>query len=193
MVDLTEYVDLETMKSYVGDVLDGVTVPMDDTLLQSAIDSASREVDRRAKRYFGKFEDATEREFTCYGDGLLLVDDFYTTDGLLIDGVALDTDTQKLIPRNGVKDGIPGWPYEQIKSCEFIKGEEYTITAKWGWEDVPATVIELTKMIASETYFIRETPLGVKGENQFGAIRVREKYHVEKKMELYKRDKLRMV
>lgn len=192
-MELLDYVDLPLMKKYVGDDLDGVVVEMDDTLLQESIHSAAREVDRRAKRTFGKDTVASEREFTCRGNGILVVDDFWTTTDLLIDGVPYASTEHKLFPRNGTKSGLPGFPYESIKHCRFYKGQDVVITAKWGWADVPPTVVELTKMIAAENYVLRGAPLGVKGENQFGAIRVREKYHVEQKLKLYTRDKLRLV
>lgn len=182
-----EYVDLATMKLVLGDTLN---VSLDNTydgLIQDAIDSATEEITARTDRVFIQDDDVSEREFDCEGDGLLLVDDISTTEGLLLNGQPLSSQ-YKLLPRNGVVSGVAGHPYTRIKSCAFFEGQTYTVTARWGWASIPAPIVEAAKMLAAETFIAKDTPLGVQGFNEFGAVRVRERAHIEKKLRLYARN-----
>lgn len=187
---LIDYVDLPTMKAYVRqDSTDAVN----ESLLQDAITSASREVDQRCDRYFGLAASSSEREFDCIANGLLMVDDISTTTGLLFDGVAYDSDSYKLFPRNGIVGGVPGYPYDYVESCSFLKGCTYTVTAVWGWAEVPSPIVEATKMLAAETYIAKNSPTGVVGTSLYGEVRVRERIQIERKLKLYSKYPLGMV
>lgn len=182
---LIDYVDLTTMRAYVNmDQYEQATI--NDSLLEDSITSASREVDERCDRYFGQDATVSARTFDCDGDGFLFVDDISTTTGLLLDGVALTT-SHKLLPRNGVVAGSAGHPYTRIKSCSFTCGSSYEVTARWGWAAVPQVVVEATKMLAAETYYAKDVPLGIKGDVQFGVVRIRERIQIEKKLKLFAR------
>lgn len=187
-MELVNYVDLVTMKLYAG--VDAES--LNDGLLQDAISSASREVENRTDRVFSKAETASEREFVCYGSGLLIVDDIADRDGVLIDGEPL-SDSHKLFPLNGIVSGQPGHPYEWIKSTQFCEGRTYKVTAIWGWPAVPPTVVEVVKMIAAETYIAKDSPLGVAGDATFGVLRVRERQHIEKKLRQYGKNPVKIV
>lgn len=182
-----EYVDLTTMKVILGDHLNVTLDHSYDVLIQDAIDSATEEITARTDRVFFQDDEVSERVFDCEADGLLLVDDISTTEGLLLNDNPLTTH-YRLLPRNGVVSGKPGHPYTRIKSKAFYEGHSYKVTARWGWPEVPAPIVEAAKMIATETFLAKDTPLGVKGFNEFGAIRVRERAHIEKKLRLYARD-----
>lgn len=189
---MAEYVSLETMKLYIGDTVDITLDSRYDTLIQDAIDSACEEIDNRTDRTFSQDDTVSTREFDCEGAGLLVVDDISTTEGLLLNGEPLSS-TYKLFPRNGIVAGKTGHPYTYIKSCRFFEGCTYEVTARWGWAEVPAPIVEVAKMLAAETFFAKDTPLGVKGFNEFGAIRVRERAHIEKKLAQYTRNPLGFV
>ena len=179
---LINYTDAATMRVYLN-IQDSVTNY--DDLLDEAIESASREVDKRTNRYFGN--DASEdppvaRTFDVSGYGLLSIDD--ALPGTIeIDGYA----SFKALPRDGIVDGVPGNPITRLKHCSFWEGDEVVVTATWGWPDVPAVVREATKMLAAETFMSKDTPLGYKGNDAMGVVIMRERTPVLKKLERYAR------
>lgn len=181
------YVDLDTMKLILGNTADVTLDERYDPLIQEAIASACREIEHRTGRVFYKTDAPSTREFTCEASGLLVVDDIATRDGLLLNDKPLSPHVA-LLPRNGVVAGQAGWPYTRMKSAWFGEGRTYYVTATWGWDEVPAPIVEVAKMIATETFKAKDTPLGVGGFNEFGAVRVRERVHIEAKLRLYARD-----
>lgn len=185
---LIDYVTLSTMKTYLG--IDADTKY--DALLSEAITSASREVERRCGRVFNKDSSASARTFDCEISGMLFVDDISTSTGVLIDGVALTSD-DTLFPRNGIVSGQTGHPYTRIKSDTFIEGEEYAITATWGWPSIPDTIVSVTRAIAAETYMARVAPLGIQQDPVFGPIRLREQVQITNKLRHYKKNVVGML
>lgn len=182
---LIDYTNLATMKRYLS--LDSDTTY--DTLLQDSITSASREVDRRTNRYFGEELVASLRTFDVTGRCVLFVHDIANNEDLVItnaDSGAAITDFV-LLPRDGIVDGVTGHPFTSIRSDNFSVGDVIEITAKWGWPEIPDVVIEATKMIAAETFMQKDTPLGIKGMDEFGSVRLRERQHIKDKLNLYTR------
>ncbi len=177
-MELTEYTNLETMRLYLT-----VQTKEYDSLVTDAISSASREVDRRCNRYFGKSTEPSTRVFAVEGNGLLMVDDIADPGSIEIPTVL----QYQALPFNGVVDGVPGHPITRIKSTHFCEGDHVEVTAIWGWPAVPEVVREATKMLAAETFMQRDAPLGVKGMDEFGMIRLRERQHIISKLNLYKR------
>lgn len=185
------YVDLEDMKAYLK--LTGKD--QYDDLLQDALDSATTEIDNLTNRQFNQVSVATEREFQIRSaPNLFHVDDFYSTAGLVvkIDDIELSADEYKLFPLNGVVGGKPGWPYWRIKltspyrfynSCSTLK-----VTALWGWAAVPTPVRQACRIMAAETFQLKDAPLGVAGMDNFGTpMRVRENPMAAAKLKPYKR------
>lgn len=152
-----------------------------DSDLLDALTAASRGVDRYCGRTFGRTEvvDATSRTFEVRSSGIQ-TDDFWTTDGLIINGAAwADISTRYLLePLNGVLDGLPGWPYLRVTfTLASVWGwpsgmATCDVTAAWGWEAVPADVKSATLMLAAEELKLKDTPFGVAGFGDY-AIRVR--------------------
>lgn len=154
--------------------------------LEDALEAASRQVDRYCGRTFGRTEvaDATSRTFEVSASGVQ-TDDFWTTDGLIINGTAWASETGLILePLNGVLDGLPGWPFLRITWtspwapawtltgawCPAVRTVD--ITAAWGWQAVPADVKSATLMLAAEELKLKETPFGVAGFGDY-AVRVR--------------------
>ena len=155
--------------------------------LEDALESASRQVDRYCGRTFGRIEpaDATTRTFPVSRSGIQ-VDDFWTTTGLVINGVAwADVTGVILEPLNGVLDGLPGWPFLRITWtglwpaalipnlatwCPAVTTVD--VTAAWGWQEVPADVKSATLMLAAEELKLKDTPFGVAGFGDY-VVRVR--------------------
>lgn len=162
------YVTLNEMRAYLK--IEAGRTEMNPAL-DAAVAAASRFVDRHCHRQFNKADTATERTFKVSGP-TLYVDDFYTTDGLIIDGKAYSADDYTLLPLNGVYEGIPGWPFYRIKPFCYGHGQ-VTVTAKWGWAQIPTPVKQATYLQAGHLYKLADAPNGVAGMDQFGAIRIR--------------------
>lgn len=194
------YASLEQLRDYL-DIEDSDS----DAQLTDALVSVSREIDDHCNRTFRSATVATARVFQPFSEHLAFVDDFYTTDGLVIeydagaDGTystawTVATDVQ-LEPLNGVVGGAPGWPYWRLRTLasSFAISEprgraSLRITAKWGWADVPDPVYQSCLILASETFKLATAPFGVAGFGEFGVVRVRDNPLVEKKLRKYVRD-----
>lgn len=173
----TEYATEGQLKSYVT-IDDGI----DDTLLRDAIATASRDIDNYCGRSFGKAETATARSYRPAGPGLVKVNDFWTTEDLVVsvDGATWTTGAYQLEPLNGVVDGEEGWPYSELHA---IGGSRFPrsvddrasvqVTAKWGWADVPAPVHQACLIIAAEAFKLKDAPFGVAGFGDYGVVRIR--------------------
>lgn len=157
----------------------------DDTEITSAVDAASRAVNRFCHRQFQKTDTPSARTKPTTGDGLLLVDDFHTTTGLVVDGIAYSADDFDLEPENGVVDGEPGWPFWRIYG-DGLSGR-VEVTAAWGWAEVPSPVVEATYMTAIEIFKMRDAPFGIQGMAEFGLIRIRENARTNSLLNPYRR------
>ncbi|MEU8055709.1 head-tail connector protein [Microbispora bryophytorum] len=177
------YATLDELKSYLS-----IDDEIDDAEITSALASASREIDRYCDRQFNKSETATTRIFRPKSNLIASVDDFWTTDGLIIktdpnnDGTYSTTWTAsdyELAPLNGVVDGELGWPYFKIRVVSMGIGfpmssrASLQVTAQWGWGESPAPVTQACLIIASETFKVKTAPFGVAGYDQWGPVRVK--------------------
>jgi hypothetical protein len=165
-----------------------ITDTVDDTLLEGAVESASRLIDGFAARNFYNAGTAT-RLFTAFDSLYVQTDDIAGTaitieTSTLADGVFDLTWTAsdyQLEPLNGNLDGI-AWPYDRIRAVgdyvfpttNAVFGEQalVRITAVWGWSAVPKAIEQATIIQASRLYKRLDSPLGVAGFGDFGVIRV---------------------
>jgi hypothetical protein len=153
-----------------------------DERLQLAVDTASREVERFCRRQFNQASTATARVFYSKNPYFVKTDDFFTTTGLVIKtgdplsgfSSELDAGSYYTEPLNGVVDGVPGWPFSRIRGSFIRCYYHVEVTARWGWEAVPAAVRQSTLLIAEKMYKLDMAPLGVAGFNEFGSVRVRD-------------------
>lgn len=180
----------------------GVTVGTEDAILEAAATAASRAVETHCRRQFNLAATATPRRYRPDTGTLLTVDDIATTTGLLVevdndgDGEFETTWTAadyELEPLDGVVDGVEGWPFWTLRavgSRRWPCSDRATVrvTAQWGWQAVPAPVVEATKIVASELYKLKDAPLGVAGFGDFGVVRVRENPMAATKLAPYVRD-----
>lgn len=173
---LVDYVSLSVMKLYIN-----VNSSQYDGLIADAITASSRDIDDRCARYFGKDESPSARQFIAK-NGVLFIDDAINDGSLVVedsDGNEIDTFTE--FPLNGLVRNQP-WPTEYVKSCSFAEGVIYTVTATWGWPEVPSVVTEACKLLAAETFLSKDTPHGVKGIDEFGVVRIRETKQIMQKL-----------
>ncbi|GAA1766155.1 head-tail connector protein [Streptomonospora arabica] len=161
----------------------------DDAELTSALAAASRGVNRFCNRQFNKTTTATGRQFDATTATLLLVDDFHTTTDLVVDGTAYDSSVHVLEPLNGMVDGEPGWPYWRIRNAggDYTTSATVTVTAQWGWAEVPASVTEAALITAMEITKLSDAPFGVQGNAEMGLIRIRENHRISSMLAPYRR------
>lgn len=163
-----------------------VTDTVDDSLLTSLIDSASRRIDNRCGRRFYADAAATARTYSAEHTGVVMVDDISTTTGLLIkvdddgDGtfettLAVGTDVQ-LEPVNAIARDLPISVLRGTGRSFPISSTGKTlvqVTAKWGWPSVPAPITEAARLLVLRQFRRFDSPLGVAGFGDLGAIMVR--------------------
>jgi hypothetical protein len=147
-----------------------------------AVESASRLIDGYAYRYFYNAGTAT-RDFVAEDSYLTIIDDLIsitqlrTTDEIGSEYVTWSPDDYQLRPVNGKIDGI-SVPYTSILSTDDllfnIKGEQalVRVTGVWGWTAVPIAIKQASVIQASRIYKRLDSPLGVAGFGDLGAIRV---------------------
>jgi len=161
-----------------------ITDSIDDTLLEMATESASRLIDGYAARIFYNAGTAT-RYYVAQDDFVVEVDDLANgtvtiTTAQDADGVfdtTWGTDDYQLEPLNGVLDGI-AWPYTTIRAIGDylwpISGGEALIKVQgtFGWPSTPIAIKQACIIQASRIYKRLDSPLGVAGFGDLGAIRV---------------------
>lgn len=164
-----------------------LTDTQDDDRLDSALNAASRDVERFTSRQFNMATLASPRQYVPLDPFTVHVDDFHTTTDLVVetdstgDGTFSKTLTASQFqpsPRNGIVDGQPGWPFWRIFTRSGLFPLEYReatvqVTAQWGWEAVPAPIVEATLIQAEELFKLADAPFGVAGFGDFGPVRVR--------------------
>lgn len=159
---------------------------VDDDMLSSRIEEASRVVDDYCDRRFYADANATARVFTSTSGTFALVDDISTTTGLIVktdsaaDGTYANTLTlnsdYQLLPLNAFAKGLPITRIQTIGQGELptrTAPAPIQVTAKWGWPSVPAPVKSATILMAGRLAKRGDALLGVAGFGEFGAISVR--------------------
>jgi hypothetical protein len=161
-----------------------ITDSIDDSLLETAIESASRLVDGFAGRNFYPNGTAT-RYFTPDDMILCEIDDLITLTTLEVsadlDGVfdqTWNSTDYQLEPLNGRADGLTGWPRTRIRAvgdyvfAQNVGEASVKVTGTWGWSAVPTAVKQATVIQASRIFKRLDSPLGVLSAPDLGYIRV---------------------
>jgi hypothetical protein len=157
---------------------------VDDSLLETAIESASRLVDGFAGRNFYPNGTAT-RFFTPEDTILCEVDDLISLSSLVVsadlDGVfdqTWNSTDYQLEPLNGRADGLTGWPATRIRAVgDYVFGTNIgeasvRVTGTWGWSAAPVAIKQATIIQASRIFKRLDSPLGVLSAPDLGYIRV---------------------
>lgn len=168
----------------------GTADTLDDTLIDNCAGAASRLIDGYCNRQFWAAASATPRVFQANTEFVCDVDDFYTTTGFVLktssfaDGnfdTTWATSDYQLEPLNGILDGLT-WSYDKIRAVgnylfptvNANYGEQalVQVTARWGWATVPDPITQACIIQASRIFKRYDSPLGVAGFGDLGAIRV---------------------
>lgn len=161
-----------------------ITDTLDDSMLEMAIESASRLVDGYAGRNFYSAGSAV-RYFTPDTSIVCEIDDLVSLTSLEVsadlDGTFDQTWTAadyQLEPLNGKVDGLTGWPTTRIRAVgDFVFGTNIgeasvKVTGTWGWAAVPIAVKQATILQSSRIFTRLQSPLGVLSSPDLGYIRV---------------------
>ena len=159
-----------------------ITDNLDDTLLETAIESASRMIDGFTARTFSNAGTAT-RNYAATDALNLIIDDaisisqISSTDEVGDTYVVWGVNDYQLEPLNSRSDGLY-MPYTGIRAVG-----DYTwpvvdqqalcrITGVWGWAAVPTAIRQATVIQSSRLFKRLDSPLGIAGFGDMGAIRV---------------------
>jgi hypothetical protein len=167
----------------------GTADTIDDDLIDNCAGAASRLIDGYCNRQFWSVGSATTRvymadnEFYCHIDDIagtaITLKTSGATDGVF--DVTWSTTDYQLEPLNGRLDGLQ-WSYDKIRAVgDYLfptvngnYGEQALVqlTAVFGWPSVPEPVTQATIIQASRIFKRYDSPLGVAGFGDLGAIRV---------------------
>lgn len=174
-----EYASLDELKQQIG-----ITGGADDTLLAIVNESVSRTIDGYCGRRFYADGSAVARVFRADDLCVLDVQDFYDDASLIIatddnaDGIfetAWVASDYQLEPLNAEALGRPWRHLVAVDVRRWPVGgprARVEVTAKWGWAEVPPQVKEATLIQAARVFARAQSPLGVAGNAEFGAIRM---------------------
>lgn len=161
-----------------------ITDAVDDSLLEMAVESASRAIDGHAGRYFYSSGTAT-RVFAADDGYLTQVDDIsgtavtvqVSTAANNVFDITFATTDYQLEPLNGVVDGL-AVPYSRIRAVEKylfpVQSDQalVKVTAVFGWASVPNPIVQACIIQASRIFKRLDSPLGIAGFGDMGAMRV---------------------
>jgi len=177
---MADYCTLAQVKSALR-----ITDDIDDTLLSTAIDAASRWVDSYCDRSFSQA--TATRDYIPTGRmDPLIVDDLVSVTSVKIDedldrtfAETLAEIDYQLEPVNQRAAGQGDWPYTRIRPQEdgywptaFHPRATVRVEGVYGWPTIPDAVREATILQASRLFTRLDSPLGVAGFGDMGAMRV---------------------
>ncbi len=159
----------------------GITDAIDDAILEQAISSASRTIDRYCARNFYKVTAtrlfSPRDSYICDIDDLVSLTSLRTTDDdTQTYDITWSASDYQLEPLNGVVDGMIT-PYTRIRAIGAytfltLDGEATVrIEGQFGFNAVPDEVNYATIIQASKLYKRKDSPLGVIS-GEYGAMRV---------------------
>jgi hypothetical protein len=154
--------------------------------LDAVLDAVSRAIDTHCGQFFYDAGSASARTFTPECAGWVRTHPFHTTTGLVIatgtdgtfDTTWTATTDYELKPDSGYTAAGLAHPYNRIVavgSRRFHTGymrPTVSVTARYGWASIPDTVHEATLIKAARIFRRRDTPEGIAGGAEFGAIRI---------------------
>lgn len=175
------YCSVEDVRAQMGDV-DG---KLDQTLIETAINATSRAIDRSCGRRFWQDAAPVARLYEVDGDDTVIVNDFATTAGLVVetdpagDGTFATTwqaGDYRPGPLNADADG-DAFAWYQITTTGRLgfpagPGPFLRVTAQWGWSAIPDGVREAAIIKAVSLFKRKDAPFGIAGMGDFGVMRI---------------------
>jgi hypothetical protein len=170
------YATLQQIKAAIG-IADG----FEDSLLEMAIESASRQIDSYTERVFYNAGTAV-RIYSPLDNYVLPTDDFISLSKVETseDGESWDTEWSatdwQAEPLNNLAGGLVT-SYTQIRAVDNylfpVREGEATarLTGVWGWSSVPIAVTQATIILGSRIFKRLDSPLGIIS-GELGSMRV---------------------
>jgi hypothetical protein len=162
-----DYVSATDIATYLG-----VGDAVDNALYGVWATAASRAVDRKCNRQFGKLSVAAARTYRqapyyvpSAGMWQVDIDDVFDLTGLLVNGVAYASSGAVLLPDNAPADSRP-WTALGFTTCPTMP---LVVTALYGWAAVPTQVTAAAYLQAARWNFRRNAPSGVAGSPDSGS------------------------
>ena len=167
----------------------GTADTLDDDLIDNCVGAASRLIDGYCNRKFWQSGTAEARVFQAEDSFYCSIDDIAGTALTLRSSTQADgtfdltwkVSDYQLEPLNGNLDGLT-WSYDKIRAVgDYLfptvnanYGEQalVQVTAIFGWPSVPEPITQATIIQASRIFKRYDSPLGVAGFGDLGAIRV---------------------
>lgn len=179
-VAVTEYTTPAVVKGMLGKT----TADDRDDLIIQAIAAASRMIDQRCGRRFYADATGTARTFTAHdrhltaGDAQSLrIDDYVSSSGVTVETKTSFAGAWSTVtgwepgPDNADADGMP-WTEVVYQAGWLGDATKVRVTARWGWPSVPDDVSQAAALLAARLYRRKDSPNGVLGSADWGAIRV---------------------
>lgn len=184
----------------------GISDASEDTAVAAAVSTSSRNIEKYCRRQFNDAGSASARRYYPLDSETVLVDDYWTTSGLQLatdnddDGVyetVWDLTDFEAFPLDRLRDGVDDWVYWKIKAVDSYRfynsrRPNVELTARWGWEAVPASIKEATLALAEEVFKMKDSPYGIAGFGEFGFVRVRENPKIVSMLKDYRRRAIRV-
>jgi len=164
-----------------------ITDSVDDALIEISIDAASREIDGYCNRVF--YQTSATRIYFPQDTFVTQTDDIVSVSSLKtsLDNVAYDQTwtaaDYQLEPLNGVAGGMPS-PATRIRavgsilfpiwslSGTFGNFAPVQVTGVFGWSAIPSAVKQAALILSMRQFKRYDSPLGVAGFGDLGAVRV---------------------
>lgn len=159
----------------------------DNVLATSACATATEWVNQYCRRQFNKTTVATARTFYPADGCEVYVHDFWTNTDLVVKTDADDDGTFEttwaasdylLEPLDGIEAQMTGFPYRCIVAVgnyrypSSPRRPTVQVTAQWGWNLVPESVVTATKIVAAFEFNQKNSPTGIQSFGDAGIIRV---------------------
>lgn len=156
-----------------------ITDGVDDSLIEMSIEAASREIDSYCQRVF--YSTTATRTYRADNNFLLEIDDLVSLTTLKTSAqTAWDTtwgaSDYQLEPTNGIVGGL-SQPYTRVRAIgnftfPMLPQVTVQIAGVFGWLAVPVDVRLACVVLAQRLFKRFDSPLGLVGMGDLGAIRV---------------------
>jgi hypothetical protein len=183
-------VDRAVFKTYLG--VNRAVDLGDDDQLQVALDSATAGINEALDRHvaLAGVAAATPRVFATRHSPLLFIDDCTTVTSLVDNTYALTATDYQLEPLNGIGRSGEYRPYSEVRRLGgywYDSGgwANVTITATWGWAQIPAPIVAACQILAKDILANRDVSFGIAAFTEYAGIRARENPQVWARIQPY--------
>jgi hypothetical protein len=174
----------------------------DDTALQAAIVTASRQIDEYCQRFFYSISDV--RYYTPVSPWYIETDDIVSITELACDpdftqtySQIWNTTTPPLdVMYEPVNNPSKGWPYTKILAIgsyvfPYFFPQTVKITGTFGFSEVPYEVELACKIQAARLFVRKQSPFGIAGSVELGTVRLNSRLDpdVEMLLKTFRRNK----